>query len=691
MKAFFNGQNIPLFLDGSRCRLELSSASETPENFVALKALIDVANDGDTVDLNGLHYAPESVSELEIISASSGYFVVDGTFHSTSKNLTITNGKISGSLPLAWYDEGGGVYSATLPSSANAKLNKADFSENGFVFLVDESQTARPILQARKRNLDNDAKPWHAMARNQQWWTNRNDSVESRTDFTYTLSGTSTSSVTAHATVKADWDDLFDPLGVGGIIDVSSTTTAYWHSPNLVSTIQNDEYDTSTGTLTFATSTNNVSQYMAVVFTGFSNDLDLGEYCLAISENKIYYRPANGNPYSARLPFISTFLRLIGGNSQTVTMDNVLLQGFYDGTIAAGGVFTCSSFDDAAPTLSTTNDTTIRLSSSGPRGIRAAFEDSKFYEFITRATSSVSSGSITRCYFGNVANQSQLLFEWSSTSKPILISDSFFHLPASSHGQSISLYQDSWQNATVEHNVFFNATRVLSFQPASVGDASNIGTFEFSNNLVYVDGVFDVPVLAGQTGWSYNGATGTSLNNTAQKIVVKSNTFALSSSLWNNRTTNNTDQAVELTLDNAYYVETLVANNVLVNMRIPTSGDYAGSTLQSGLGSVNNGYYNDTATMLFEGFAENDILEQTYSNVFGSGVLTTTGSFATGATDGGVLGIRWSSVPTPSQISSLNDAKSLTWASTYTAESVPSPAFPTDPDLVIVEGDDKRP
>ena len=72
----------------------------------------------------------------------------------------------------------------------------------------------------------------------------------------------------------------------------------------------------------------------------------------------------------------------------------------------------------------------------------------------------------------------------------------------------MSLYQDSWQNATVDHNIFYNCQRAMSFHLLAARAITQVGSLAFTNNLIYMDQLRDDPVTSGQAGFAWNGGPG---------------------------------------------------------------------------------------------------------------------------------------------------------------------------------------
>lgn len=627
----------------------------------SLEALISSATEGDTIDLEGKHYRPADMTEAD--SYDLGVAI--------SKDITLSNGTISGTLDTTWTESTtAGIFYTDIPTSTNSNVDYTDPR----VYIIDDAQTDAPYLQARRQDSRDEYKPYNGLSKSDIWYN------MDGTDGTRTMSGNFATSITADASVKAEWDAYFS----GG---ASGTTTMFLGLPNLVSTVENSSYNSSTGELTFSAPTDlDVVSYMHVIFSGLdpATYLEPGEYCFRASESRIYYRPVNGSAASARVPAMTKLFRTTVAQ-KTLTLDGCTLYGTMEGNDSSAGAISSAQLGADAGVFATRNGTTMRHCASAISINKIDLQDSNFYEFTRRFASGCQSGQALRNYFGNAANQSIIFFGFSSTADPILVRDNMFNLPASTHGQAVSLYQDSWQNAEVDHNIFYNCQRALSFQPGggSDGDTSNVGSFEFTNNLYYVDEIRDDPVLSGQTGFAWNAGDAPDLDGLGQVVEIRNNTFVLSQDLYDNSATNNAQQTLRMSFSNSEFLPFFTANNIMPTRIIPTAADYSAST-ETGHASLNNAQWGTHP--INEAFAQSDISSTGFSGVFDLSTLTTTGAWSTAASDGGAVGIRWNSVPAASDLATLG----RTWASTYTAATLPTVSYPTNADDIVVAGDDKR-
>ena len=284
----------------------------------ALETLISNATEGDTIDLGGTHYRPENMTEAD--SYPLGIAI--------TKNITLTNGTISGTLDTTWTESGtSGIFYTDIPTSTNANVTYDDPR----VYIIDDAQTDAPYLQARRQDTRDFFKPYNALSKNDIWYD------LDGADGTRTLSGNFATSITADASVKAEWDAYFSN-------GASGTTTIFLGLPNLVSTVENSSYNSSTGELTFSAPTDlDVSSYMFATFSGLDPDtyLEPGEYCFRSSESRIYYRPVNGSAASARVPAMTKLFRVTTAQ-KTFTLDDCTMFGILEGDDSSTGAVSSS-------------------------------------------------------------------------------------------------------------------------------------------------------------------------------------------------------------------------------------------------------------------------------------------------------------------------------------------------------------
>lgn len=613
-----------------------------------LQTEINNAADGAVLDLAGDYFRPTSTGDAAV---------------AFSKNVTIKNCTITATADTTWTAEPGmtGVYSAPLPVLSFGDLTYDDPR----LYIIDDGQEETPYLQARPQITDSTYTKYSALAKSSYWYY-----LDIPTD--------PTSSVTFTGDMKVSVDALMAGE------DVAKTKTFYNAAGNVMGVVANSSYDPVTGVLTFASSISPASQF-SLAFTGLdpSAHLNAGEFCIRTADQKIYYCPANGDPSEARLPVIASLLRLTGLSDQTVTLDNVTIHGGMASSTANACVTAAYTGSNAA-TLATRNGTVFRNCGIAIKNVRPDFQDSEFFDFVNRGGTGLFGGQMLRCYGGNAANQS--LMRWSGdTAETILVRDCMFFMPISTHGQVISFYEDSFQRATVDHNIFYNCGErsIALAHTASETVVSNVGTFSYTNNLCYVDSIVNEVTNPASYHIRHISIADAKYDKSGQELDIRSNTWAVSQEILGNQSDPNALKMARLVLGSCFYYRILMANNFFSSRTLANSEEYQYS-VQNGVGSLNNAQYTVAA---FDGYAQSDTQVAGYTISFNPSTLQMTGDLTTWATDGGTLGIRWQSIPSSSEIGNLD----RTWASSYPALSIPTPNFPTDPNDIIVEGDDKRP
>ena len=142
-----------------------------------------------------------------------------------------------------------------------------------------------------------------------------------------------------------------------------------------------------------------------------------------------------------------------------------------------------------------------------------------------------------------------------------VVTNSYFSLPVAVHGQGISLYMNAWQNCRVEHNIFYNCQRAISFQPAPNPSERSVDVGEaiFSNNLFVIDQIMEQD--SGQSGFAFNGATDEHLADYAgeQIVRIQNNTMVITEAGYLTRGSIN---SLRMTLTKLNNCNLIVSNNI---------------------------------------------------------------------------------------------------------------------------------
>ena len=243
-----------------------------------------------------------------------------------------------------------------------------------------------------------------------------------------------------------------------------------------------------------------------------------------------------------------------------------------------------------------------------------------------------------------------------------IIRDCLFNLPSSNHGQGLSLYHDSWQNALVEHNLFVNCRRALSFQPG--GERRTVaGEFRFENNLIVYDESLDGPT-GGQLSIAFNGLPDDHLDS-AQTVIFRSNMMLISPALY---------------ADGDDHGRWTMALKPLENSTVLFENNFAGSVTASHQVALrvphqraNNllelpGPVPGPAILWGAAWGSTDVPQLgAYETIIDYEALQLLGTAASSASDGGRVGIRWGGQPSMAEIRTLP----LDWFQRWPAEAVP--------------------
>ncbi len=430
------------------------------------------------------------------------------------------------------------------------------------------------------------------------------------------------------------------------------------------------------------------SNYLDFAFSGVpTQNLALGEYSINLTTSKIKYRPLNGNPSTSLVP---TQTKIFDVSNFGCSGSNFYLN--YDG-------------DDSTSTF-------IRVDNK-QRGL--TFDHCKFrymttavrtgtvsmnkciLERTTNRAISPSGISASNSYFAHSMNKSLITVQWSdptTTMPESSIQDCFFHLPASAHGQAVSLYGDSWQKCQMKHNIFYDCVRPLSFQPTSgsgwTGDFNNIGSFTFENNLIYNKDCPSWDASAqGQSGVAFNGNDEKFKDHSApndQEVTFKHNTIWTDVDAENrSRASANAITSTQMTMTGLRRSKTLFEGNIVRGLRTPTATETSEEDAQKHVHRFNK-IYGMTASTDSSGrsHARTDsglVSTGRYDTFFDEDTLSATGDLKTLAEDGGTCGIRWTAIPTPAQLDALvvkgSDVDGLrtSWGSNYAQELLPTSGY----------------
>jgi len=651
----------------------------------------------------------ESFEDLQTALSSTGSINLTGRKFAITQNYaswtegialsnderTITGGSVYGASPLQWTETSpsSGVYSASIPASG---LSYDDWG----LFLIDPNQSSPP-QQHMYPGLTNGWET-HPHSYNESWVRIVEGSVDVL-GFVTTAAGQNVpnsviESITiTDATTASAWNTII----AGG--SQSVPCLGIHSDANLVALVRPDSVSFSGGQLTFTLQAGNTfkfatSGYCDIILGGIldASLLSAGQYAISPTDNLIFYKPADGNPNNALIPTCTKILQL-GANT---TFSNFSIYGGFEGGDAIG----CQLYAPSVASL-TLSSCMMKYGNQGIRCNHLSIQDSVMDSYLDLG---ISATSITadNCAFMESANRP---FVFIQTEAPpsanaaglaaSLIENCFFTEEYTTHGQALSLYKDSWQNAIVRNNIFYNCVRAFSAQHTEVGDRwSGDGLeFIFENNLIYWDSDSVSSYSTGQTTVSMI-LDDTHLELEDHKSYFRHNTVLLDSSLYSVANTENDCSIDTQQLGNS---KCICESNITGTIRLIAAGDSWNN--QDGQWQYRNakfgigGRYN-----ALTGFGETDLsMAQAttllnYTDNIENGFSVKSGSsWRTAASDSKTIGVRFNPMPTPAALASLV-LNPIGWSSTYVPQSIP--AFsetlvftPTASNDRVNEDDDFRP
>lgn len=628
------------------------------------------------------NWEPFSVARSEIGALSAGQVIDFGTrkfaasfsdheadgINLTSQSQGISGGRFSMGKTATWVDVGGGVYAADHDFSAY---------RNPMLYIVDENASSKPKMAVDPAGPE-DMDPYRFVF-NGNWFivNNSNNGVDNGVVHTVGGDNNSGSVITGwtitDAGLKSQVNDLL--AGVTTNADAGPWTLIH-SSANTVNPARITYWDNSTGGLTlesFGTSSvpTYSGTYLEFALCGLPGQtLENGEYMLdftqGVTTGRVLYKPTNGNASDGRIP-VSDFCFRIGGAGNTHTFNNVTIEGQASISSAPGAIR-----DQSGGSACTITNCTI---SDGSSFFRINYtpitvDKCSLKRSTARAGAMVAGTTMTNNVVFHIEGYSGFLIQCQDgvTAVPhTYFADNVLSLEASTHGQGMSLYKDAWRNATVVHNIFYNCQRAHSFQPGtSQRPNTEFHEYKFENNLVVVDKVLDIQGFAGgQQSISFNGAidTGLSGSDGAQSVSIRNNTVVLTSKVPSTFSLQNRKQLTAFDLDNLKHSSVVVDNNIAASITASDIIDQnGGHTHANNLVTQQN---TTTAISLTDKVIHQNMDDYLEVNTFQGKTV------AGGAADGGALGIRWSTIPTSTQIQSIITNDDVNWATSFPALTLP--------------------
>ena len=635
-KELYMSYSTRFKVTGTPVTITTTSVPEVWESFSTLQGEIDAAPSNSTLDLTG-----------RLFGAVPG----DASIRDNNKPLTITGGAISAALPQAWSNPVSGSITADLTEETVI---------SGSAPLIDRESTMIPRLATWPE-------PPAAMLpyptdTNENWITVTGSATNG---IIHTDEGDNANGATITGFEITDPTTLaYINSGIGGLT-ASSLCVFHHSSSNRVAAAQMVSWNPTTGVAVLnAAETLEYNGYFSMAFTGNAAFMRYpGDYVIDQSLNQAIYRPNGSSGEKAMVsltmdqiwrsdwPADLTFNGVeFFGNTNTIWSRAV------GESIRGSVVFNDCYFHEAGVAISGDADC----------------YDCRFIQLVERGITGPDGLTIERCYFKDVLHSSAISALCDSgDDDPVLtttVRDCYFTMPSSDHGQALSLYKNSWQNATIEHNLFVNCQRNIAFQPQGPL-RSTPGVCKFENNLMIYDSQLKGPT-AGQVSWAFNGLADDNLTS-AQQVIIRSNTMLMSPSVY---ALDNDDGRWALTVMKLNNSTVNVENNFLGAIQ-DSAEDQTNFPARVPHKHANNlllrpPFVNGGTSLYGASFAETDLPSS--STVYTDYVsdyenLTLATGLTTAATDGGTVGVRWTSTPT---VSEALDAP-YDWYTQWSAASVP--------------------
>lgn len=480
MKITLNTGSVALLLGGQVCVASFSHQTQevaprigslfnpATDAFSSLSILADkitAANNGDVIDLHDQGFRPNSTSAADLGT------IID----SDKKNITIKNGYFCGAPELTWVDTGAdNIYYADLGDFFT--LSNGVVSETGAsslrCYLLDPAADAEPLFHQFPM--------WNSefFLLNDTCEHENFISLDPNTDTVHTISGNNqTDDITGFTIAKTETLDIikryldvigYDPDKVG-ILFVAGQNRQASAALQTINPVYQTPGDPNTNllsvTFTFQ-ETNSVfyNNYFRFSFHGATSaaeGLEPGFFSLAYGENKVYYRPvATGNPTKACLPMASCLFDMQDADAD-FRLENCDLVGCR--LVDQTGLI--RTYRTGGTTKAYISKCRLTHAGESVRGWTSA-DNTEFYRALYSVHRYAGSGQLfDRCSFIGINSASAFLAGTPDhNEEPFTVQRCFFMMPLSAHGQCISIYSDSYQNAKIIGNIFVNNKSAITWQ-----------------------------------------------------------------------------------------------------------------------------------------------------------------------------------------------------------------------------------
>ena len=650
------------------------SPSDEWEDFSTLQSLMDDAS-GGKLNLTGRKFRPTLAEISASASNISGYIYA---------NTAITGGIISGECALTFTPHAteAGVFEADLPH--------ANYDDPR-IFIFDENAASRPKLQNIPRPPA--AMDQYRMVHNPNW------TLVANAELTQTGNGPITGFDIASASDISDIDDLLTDSGNRSAVGVTLIMVVY---PNVIATGIVQSWDNSTGILVFEDPVGDSSAGTEDVYfcvTGDVTRLEAGEFGIDNANQKIYYKPANGDASAVSVPAIPYVLQVETG----VSMNSTIVRGCStNGKVDIGGNQPANmtlAGNSVAGVYLTLTDCEVTDGFQGVNGFYLTATRCTFARACRRLANIGAGSQISKCFFYWSEGASPIFMDGGtarSTTNPVpysLIEHCYFEMPVSQHGQAIAAYDYSAQNMEIRHNIFYNCKNALTFKKGSFTTNTDAHELVFENNLVFTDSVL-LEIDAGSASRTIRcEVIDSHLDGHGQEVTFRHNTVMATEDVLSLEASR---QFVSMELANVRYSSMLCeANHVGLLDSAPRGTDYP---WQSG---TTHSHHQNGITWQLPGsdysqtnsYSKKDLVYRTPSDTFNTSTLQATNEYATGANDGGKIGFRWQANGSGNQITAADlpiDSIPSDWYDQWPEETLPAAADRTDAESLVARFEDWR-
>jgi hypothetical protein len=224
-----------------------------------------------------------------------------------------------------------------------------------------------------------------------------------------------------------------------------------------------------------------------------TTDLALGEYGFDWDNNRVYYRPTNGNADYAMLADVNSPVSI--DPNATVTFDSVTIEGGAGVHLATG----CIDANGASVSLV---DSVLKNGTSATWGA-ANLSRCDVRNMLIRGISAGAPGmTISRTSFRNIESSGAIFLSASNglTMATTTIDKCYFNMPNATHGNCISAYAGAWQAIEITNNIFRNSVRFMRFSTGYGISSLSASQATFSSETITLeDSVIDGFKLTGFT------------------------------------------------------------------------------------------------------------------------------------------------------------------------------------------------